>query len=115
MLGFEIKFRNKTLLLPLETIITITNQNGGKGENISTNINAGLYDPLTNNLFNWIKENLSLNELIEISIKQIKETSPPLEVCDFHKSMNITKDDADRKTLERFLSLKKELKDEGLI
>ena len=80
-------------------------------------IDVGLYDPMTDNTVNWLRENLQLGDSVEIIIKQIDETkvSIPLDKYDFLKRIGITKEEADRKTLQRFLLLKKDLEAEGLI
>lgn len=113
MLGFEMKFREKILHLPLEAGFIITRRSIGQEEDIY--IDVGLYDPLTNNLVNWLKEELYLGDSIEITLKQIRKTSEPLGKYDFHERVGITKEEADKKTLERFLLLKEELRNEGLI
>ncbi|MGL4229290.1 MAG: hypothetical protein ACRCR3_11720 [Tannerellaceae bacterium] len=41
--------------------------------------------------------------------------SEPLEEYDFHEKMGTTKSEADQKSLEYFLLLKKELEAEGVI
>ncbi|HHX37926.1 MAG TPA: hypothetical protein GX717_08100 [Clostridiaceae bacterium] len=115
MLGFELKFRDKILHLPLEAGLIVTRKSTDREEDMY--IDVGLYDPFTNNIVNWLREKLQLGDSIEIVIKQIEETetSVPLDKYDFHDRIGITKDEADKKTLERFLILKKELEDEGLI
>lgn len=115
MLGFEVKFRKKTLYLPLGASFIITRRSIGQEEDMY--IDVGLYDLKTNNLVNWLREKLHLEDLIEIVMKQIQETeiSEPLDKYDFHERVGITKEEADKKTLERFLLLKEELESEGLI
>lgn len=113
MLGFEMKFKDKILHLPLEAGLIITRRSVAQEENIS--IDVGLYDPLTDNIVNWVKEDLYLGDLIEITVKQIEKASEPLKIFNFHEHFGTTKEEADKKTLERFLILKKELEAEGLI
>ncbi|WP_080904326.1 hypothetical protein [Parabacteroides sp. Marseille-P3160] len=113
MLGFELKIRDKILYLPFEASFIISRKSTSEEEDMY--INVGLYDPLTNNIVNWVKENLYLNDSIEITLKQIEKTSAPLKIFDFHEYFGTTKEEADKKTLERFLILKEELKNEGLI
>lgn len=113
MLGFELRFKDKVLHLPLEAGFVITRRSVSEEEDMY--INVGLYDPLTDNIFNWVKENLYLGDLIEITVKQIEKSSEPLKIFNFHEHFETTKEEADKKTLERFLILKKELEAEGLI
>lgn len=115
MLGFELKFRDKILYLPLEAGLIVTSKNTDRKEDMY--IDVGLYDPMTDNTVNWLRENLQLGDSVEIIIKQIDETkvSIPLDKYDFLKRIGITKEEADRKTLQRFLLLKKDLEAEGLI
>ena len=115
MLGFELKFRDKILYLPLEAGLIVTRKSTDREEDMY--IDVGLYDPMTDNTVNWLRENLQLGDSVEIIIKQIDETkvSIPLDKYDFLKRIGITKEEADRKTLQRFLLLKKDLEAEGLI
>lgn len=113
MLGFELKFKNKTLYLPLEAGFIITRRSIDQEENLS--VDVGLYDPLTNNILNWVKEDLHLGDSIEITVKQIEHSSEPLETVDFYEKTNTTKEESDKRTMERYLELKEELKAGGLI
>ena len=72
MLGFELKFRDKILHLPLEAGLIVTRKSTDREEDMY--IDVGLYDPFTNNIVNWLREKLQLGNSIEIVIKQIEET-----------------------------------------
>ena len=54
MLGFELKFRDKVLYLPLEAGLIVTRKSSDQEEDMY--IDVGLYDPLTNNIVNWLRE-----------------------------------------------------------
>ena len=113
MLGFEMKFKDKILYLPLEAGFIITRRSINQEEDMY--IDVGLYDPQSDNSLTWIKEELHLDDLIEIVVKQIDQTSEPLKEFNFYENLGTTKEESDKKTLERFLILKKELEVEGLI
>lgn len=113
MLGFELKFKDRVLNLPLEAGFIVTRRCIDQEEDIS--ISVGCYDPQTDNMIDWLKEKLHLEDSIEIVIKQIGQVSEPLRVFDYHDHFNITKEEADKKTLLRFIILKEELQREGLI
>lgn len=113
MLGFEVKFKDKVLYLPLDAGFVITRKCTALGEEMY--ISIGLYDPSTNNIVKWLMENLHLNDEVDVTIKDIQTVSEPLEEYDFYKKMETTKTEADQKSLEYFLLLKEELKAEGVI
>lgn len=113
MVGFEVKLKEKVLYLPLDAGFVITQKSTALGEEMFLNI--GLYDPSTNNIVNWAMECLHLNDEIDVTIKDIQTVSEPLEKYDFHEKMETTKSDADQRSLEHFLLLKKELEEKGII
>lgn len=113
MVGFEVKLKEKVLYLPLDAGFVITLKSTALGEEMFLNI--GLYDPSTNNIVNWANEELHLDDEIDVTIKDIQTVSVPLEEYDFYEKMETTKSDADQRSLEHFLLLKKELEEEGVI
>ena len=115
MLGFEIKFREKVMSVPLDACVIIAKRQRNYGEELSLYIDVGLYNPSTNESTAWIRDELYLGDLIEITVRQIENISTPIEIMDIHESVGTTKEEADKRTLEDFLKLKKELEDEGLI
>jgi hypothetical protein len=70
MLGFELKFRDKILHLPLEAGLIVTRKSTDREEDMY--IDVGLYDPFTNNIVNWLREKLQLGDSIEIVPKSLK-------------------------------------------
>ena len=113
MVGFEVKLKEKVLYLPLDAGFIIALRNTALGEEMHLNI--GLYDPSTNNIVNWANEELHLDDEIDVTIKDIQTVSVPLEEYDFYEKMETTKSDADQRSLEHFLLLKKELEEKGII
>lgn len=113
MMGFEIKFKEQTLLLPSEAIITISRKKMDGVEEV--NIYIGAYDSITQNSIVWLRSELMLWDEVLINIKEIENTTEPVEIFNFFESLNFTKEDSDKKTLRRFLILKKELEDMSLI
>lgn len=113
MVGFEVKFKDKVLYLPLNASFVTTRKCTAQGEEMY--ISIGLYDPSTNNTVKWLMENLHLNDEVDVTIKDIQTVSEPFEEYDFHEKMGTTKSEADQKSLEYFLLLKEELKAEGVI
>lgn len=113
MMGFEIKFEEQTLLLPSEAIITISRKKMDGVEEV--NIYIGAYDSITQNSIVWLRSELMLWDEVLINIKEIENTTEPVEIFNFFESLNFTKEDSDKKTLRRFLILKKELEDMSLI
>lgn len=109
MMGFEMKFKGQTLLLPSEAIITISRKKMDGVEEVT--IYVGAYDSLTQNCIVWLRSELMLWDEILINIKEVENATEPVEIFNFFESMNSTKEDFDKKTLERFLILKKELAD----
>lgn len=112
-MGFEIKFKEQTLLLPSEAIITISRKKMDGVEEV--NIYIGAYDSITQNSIVWLRSELMLWDEVLINIKEIENTTEPVEIFNFFESLNFTKEDSDKKTLRRFLILKKELEDMSLI
>lgn len=112
-MGFEIKFEEQTLLLPSEAIITISRKKMDGVEEV--NIYIGAYDSITQNSIVWLRSELMLWDEVLINIKEIENTTEPVEIFNFFESLNFTKEDSDKKTLRRFLILKKELEDMSLI
>lgn len=113
MMGSEIKFKEQTLLLPSEAIITISRKKMDGVEEV--NIYIGAYDSITQNSIVWLRSELMLWDEVLINIKEIENTTEPVEIFNFFESLNFTKEDSDKKTLRRFLILKKELEDMSLI
>lgn len=56
-----------------------------------------------------------LGDEILINIKEVENTTEPIDIYNFFESMNTTKEESDKKTLERYLMLKKELEEKNLI
>lgn len=113
MMGFEMKFKEQTLLLPSEAIITVSARKMEGVENLR--IYVGSYDANTQNNIVWLRSELMLWDEVHINIKEVENTTEPIEVYNFFESINSTKEDSDRKTLERYLVLKKELEEKKLI
>ena len=114
MMGFEMKFKEQTLLLPSEAIITVTRRKI-KEEEEEMRVYVGAYDPLTQNSIVWLRSELMLGDEILINIKEVENTTEPIDIYNFFESMNTTKEESDKKNLERYLMLKKELEEKNLI
>lgn len=113
MMGFEIKFKGETILLPSDAIITVSRRKMYEAENLR--IHAEAYDPLTQDCIVWLRSDLKLSDKILINIKEISNTTEPVEIFNFFKSINSSKEDSDKKTLDKYLALKKELEEMNLI
>lgn len=113
MMGFEMKFKEQTLLLPSEAIITVDRRKI-KGEE-EMNVYVGAYDPLTQNSIVWLRSELKLWDEILINIKEVENTTEPIDIYNFFESINTTNENSDKKTLDRYLFLKKELEENNLI
>ena len=113
MMGFEMKFKEQTLLLPSEAIITVTRRKIKEEEEMR--VYVGAYDPITQNSIVWLRSELMLWDEILINIKNVKNTTEPVDIYNFFESLNTTKQDSDKKTLDRYLMLKKELEEKNLI
>ena len=113
MIGIELKFRNKTLQLPLETVCIITRKNDKHGERMY--LSVGMYDPSTNESIRWVQEDLYLGDLVEITKTKIDQISEPKERVNFDEIMKKTDEESKRDVLERFAVLKQELEDEGIL
>lgn len=107
------KFKGQTLLLPSEAIITVSGKKMDGEEEMK--IYVGTYDPITQNSIVWLRSELKLWDEILINIKEVENTTEPVEIFNFFESMNSTKEDSDKKTLDRYLILKKELEEKNLI
>lgn len=113
MMGFEMKFKEQTLLLPSEAIITVSARKMEGVEDLR--ICVGSYDANTQNNIIWLRSELMLLDEIHINIKEVENTTEPIEVYNFFESINSTKEASDKKTLDRYLALKKELEEKKLI
>lgn len=110
MIGFEIKFKEQILLLPPEAVITITERNGE-----GASIYAGAYNPDNKEDITWIQSELVLYDEIHINIKNVEKITDPVRVSNYFEDINSSKEDFNQKALKRFLILKQELLDAGLI
>lgn len=108
MTGFELKFGDKCLLLPLEAVITITRRKK-RNEDEEISIYVGLYDPVFHNAVNWLKSELGLDDEIVVNVKDVEQFTEPVEVFNIYENMNTTKEDTDKRALEEFLILREEL------
>jgi|GEM_PF-5459692 hypothetical protein len=113
MIGFELKFRGQVISLPPEAITTVTlRRKEGKEEIWFT---VGMYEPDTCNCVEWLKSDLIFGDEIGVCIKDITETTAPVEIYNFYEMIGTTKEKSDKRTLDRFLNLEKELKKKELI
>lgn len=113
MMGFEMKFKEQTLLLPSEAIITVDRRKMNGVEEVR--VYVGAYDPITQNSIVWLRSELMLWDEILINIKEVENTTEPIDIYNFFESLNTTKEESDKKTLDRYLMLKKELEERNLI
>lgn len=113
MMGFEMKFKEQMLLLPSEAIITVDRRKMNGVEEVR--VYVGAYDPITQNSIVWLRSELMLWDEILINIKEVENTIEPIDIYNFFESINTTKEDSDKKTLDRYLMLKKELEEKNLI
>lgn len=114
MLGIELKLKDKVFHLPIEAGPTVTIRNIDGDERAW--IDVGLYHAASNKVVKWANDvELSVNERVSMSIEEIDFVSMPIVVYDFHKSFGTTKEENDKKKVERYYELKAKLQDKGLI
>lgn len=111
MIGFEIKINSELKRASLDNGIVSINLNRIKtNSQDKIDLSFGGYNPDTEESYKWVETPLKAGDKIMIEIKEIKNTSEPIEV----KKINPDKTVLQGK-LRAYNSLKLELEKEGLI